>query len=267
MSTPTYEVFAIKYAERGNWRRNAFQGGDAHDGPLAMNYFVWLIKNDQRTVIVDLGMTAEIAAKRKRTYLRSPVEGLRQMGVRVEEVRDVIVTHLHYDHVGTYADFPNARFHVQDDEMSYATGRYMQFQRFKHGYEVDDVVGMVRLVYENKVAFCNGEDEVVPGITIHRIGGHTMGCQCVRVFTKRGWIVLASDCSHYYENFESMRAYGSLQNVGEQLIGFQTMQKLAESPQHIIPGHDPMVMQRYSAPASQFEGFVVRLDTAPNKQA
>lgn len=263
MTLPTYEVFAIKYAERENWRRNAFQGGDAHDGPLAMNYFVWVVRNSERTVVVDLGMTAEIAARRKRNYLLNPRDGLQRLGMRTDDVKDVIVTHLHYDHVGTYADYPHATFHVQDDEVNYATGRYMQFPRFKHGYEVDDVVGIIRLVYQNRVAFHNGTEDIVPGISVHRIGGHTMGMQCVRVFTKRGWMVLASDCSHYYENFEMGRPYSSLVNVGEQAIGFQTMRKLAESTQHIIPGHDPLVMKRYAAPAPEFEGVIVQLDVAP----
>lgn len=263
MSLPTYEVFAIKYAERENWRRNAFQGGDAHDGPLPMNYFVWLVRNKDRTVVVDLGMTAQIAAKRKRNYLRSPVETLREFGVAPEDVQDVVITHLHYDHVGTYDEFPNATFHLQDDEMSYATSRYMQFPRFRHGYEVDDVVGIVRLVYKNRVAFHAGDEDLAPGIGLYRIGGHTMGLQCVRVFTERGWMVLASDCSHYYENIETGRPYSSLVNVGEQLLGFQKMKKLAESVKHIIPGHDPQVMERYSPPSAKFNGIAVRLDAAP----
>jgi glyoxylase-like metal-dependent hydrolase (beta-lactamase superfamily II) len=263
MNIPTYEVYAIKYAERDNWRRNAFQGGDAHDGPLAMNYFVWLVRNAERTLVVDLGMTAEVAVRRKRNFLLSPREGLLRLGVRSEEVHDVIVTHLHYDHVGTYADFPNAQFHIQDDEMAYATGRFMQFARFKHGYEVDEVAGMVRLVYQDRVSFHNGTEEIFPGVSLHRIGGHTMGMQCVRVFTRRGWIVLASDCSHYYENFEKRRPYSSLFHVGEQALGFEIMHKLADSPRHIIPGHDPQVMTRYAAPAPEFEGVVVQLDVAP----
>jgi glyoxylase-like metal-dependent hydrolase (beta-lactamase superfamily II) len=263
MNVPTYEIFAVKYAERENWRRNAFQGGDAHDGPLAMNYFVWLVRNAERTIVVDLGMTAEVAVRRKRNYLLNPRDGLMRLGVRCEDVQDVIVTHLHYDHVGTYADYPNAKFHVQDDEMTYATGRYMQFGRFRHGYEIDDIVGMVRLVYQNRIAFHNGADEIAPGISVHRIGGHTMGMQCVRVFTRRGWVVLASDCSHYYENFEMRRPYSSLFHVGEQAVGFETMHKLADSPRHIVPGHDPLVMMRYAAPAPEFEGVVVQLDVAP----
>lgn len=263
MTLPTYEAYAIRYAERDNWRRNAFQGGDPHDGPMGMDYFVWVIRNPERTIVVDMGMTEAMAARRKRNFLRAPRDGLAMLGVDATKVPDVVVSHLHYDHVGTFADFPAARFHLQEDEMRYATGKYMKYGRFRHGYEVDDVVGMVRLVYDNRVEFHAGAAEIAPGVSVHRIGGHTMGCQCVRVHTARGWVVLASDCSHYYENFETNRFYSSLFNVGEQGDGFQTMRALAASPQHIIPGHDPLVMKRYPAPSRELQGIVVRLDVQP----
>jgi len=262
---PEYEVFAVRYAERDGWRRNAFQGGDPHDGPLGMDYFVWVVRNAERTYVVDLGFTREIAAKRKRNFIRAPREGLAMLGVDAARVSEVIVSHMHYDHVGTYADFPQASFHVQEDEMRYATGKYMKYGRFKHGYEVEDVVGMVRLVYDDRVRFHAGTSELAPGVSIHRIGGHTMGCQCVRVNTSRGWVVLASDCSHYYENFEKNRFYGSLFNVGEQGDGFETMRALASSQRHIVPGHDPLVMKRYPAASGELEGIAVRLDAEPGE--
>jgi glyoxylase-like metal-dependent hydrolase (beta-lactamase superfamily II) len=262
---PEYEVFAVRYAERDGWRRNAFPGGDPHDGPLGLDYFVWVARNAERTIVVDLGFTREIAAKRKRNFIRPPREGLAMLGVDTGSVRDVIVTHMHYDHVGTYADFAHAQFRLQEDEMDYATGKYMKYGRFRHGYEIEDVVGMVRLVHDDRVQFHSGAGDVAPGISVHRIGGHTKGCQCVRVHTRRGWVVLASDCSHYYENFEKNRFYSSLFNVGEQGDGFELMRRLASSPQHIVPGHDPLVMKRYCAPAKELNGIVVRLDEQPEQ--
>ena len=89
--------------------------------------------------------------------------------------------------------------------MNFATGRYMRHGRFNHGYEVDDVVGMVKLVFKDRVRFHAGSAELAPGISVHHIGGHTAGLQCVRVATARGWLVLASDSSHYYEHMETGR--------------------------------------------------------------
>ena len=147
--------------------------------------------------------------------------------------------------------------------MSYATGRYMRHTRFNHGYEVDDVVGMVRLVFKDRVRFHSGSAELAPGISVHHIGGHTAGLQCVQVATARGRVVLASDTSHYYEHMETGRVFPTAFHVGEMVEGYDKLRALAESPQHIIPGHDPLVMERYPPPSRDLEGIVVRLDVPP----
>jgi glyoxylase-like metal-dependent hydrolase (beta-lactamase superfamily II) len=259
-----YEVFAIKYATRGARRTSNFMGGDPHDAPMPMDYYVWLIRNNERAIVVDTGFSREMAQKRERTYFRTPGEGLALLGVDASKVTQVILTHLHYDHVGTFQDFPAAQFHLQDDEMQYATGRYMRHARFGHGYEIEDVVGMVRLVYKDRVTFHSGIGHVAPGISVHRIGGHTHGLQSVRVRTKRGWLVIASDASHYYEHMETNRCFPTCFHVGEMVDGYAILRELAESEQHIIPGHDPLVMERYPAPSAELSGIAVRLDVAPN---
>ena len=183
MSPDIYEVYAVKYATRDGTRSGNFIGGDPHDAPMPMDYFVWLIRNAERTFVVDTGFSEDMARQRKRTFLRTPSEGLALLGVEAATVQDVIITHMHYDHVGTFFDFPAARFHLQDAEMSFATGRYMRHGRFNHSFEVEDVVGMVRLVFEDRVRFHSGAAELAPGISVHHIGGHTAGLQCVRVAT------------------------------------------------------------------------------------
>ncbi len=267
MTLPTYELFAIKYAERDARRTNHFLGGDPHDAPMPMDYFVWLIRNDQRTIVLDVGFTAQVGERRKRVHLRPPAAGLAKLGVNAATVRDVIVSHMHYDHVGTSHDFPQARFHLQDDELAFVTGRPMCHHHMRHSYEVEDVVGMVRMLYEERVQFHDRDDELAPGVTLHRIGGHTIGLQSVRVHTKRGWVVLASDASHYYEHFEKGRVFPTVYNVAETLEGYDKLRRLAESPQHIVPGHDPLVMRRYPAVTRELEGIAVRLDAPPKHDA
>jgi glyoxylase-like metal-dependent hydrolase (beta-lactamase superfamily II) len=175
-------------------------------------------------------------------------------------VKDVVITHLHYDHVGNFDLFPAATLHLQELEMRYATGRYMGHECFRGAYEVEDVVGMVRRVYEDRVRFHDGDAEIAPGISVHLIGGHTMGLQAVRVATRRGWVVLASDASHFYANLEQVRPFPIVWSVADMVDGYAKLRRLAESPAHIIPGHDPLVMQRYSAPSKALEGIAVRLD-------
>ncbi|MBC7436743.1 MAG: N-acyl homoserine lactonase family protein [Bdellovibrionales bacterium] len=260
---PEYEVFAIRYATRPGSRSAFFMGGDPHDAPMPMDYYVWLVRGAGRVVVVDTGFGAEVAARRGRTLLRLPVEGLALLDVDAATVADVIITHLHYDHVGTFDSFPAARFHLQDDEMAYATGRHMRHKQFNHGYEVDEVVGMVRMVYKDRVQFHAGTAELAPGLSVHRVGGHTHGLQCVRVHTRRGWVVLASDASHFYEHFEKKRVFPTMFNVGEAVEGYDMLQSLARSPQHVVPGHDPLVMQRYPAVSPALAGIAVRLDADP----
>jgi glyoxylase-like metal-dependent hydrolase (beta-lactamase superfamily II) len=265
MTTENYEVYAIKYATRNAERRDHFVGGDPHDAPMPMDYFVWLIRNAARTIVVDTGFTREVGEARKRTFLRAPAAGLALLGVDTAQVKDVIITHMHYDHVGTFHDFPQAQFHLQDEEMAFVTGRQMRHTRFRHSMEVENVVGMVRLVFGDRVSFYRGDAELAPGVSMHHIGGHTPGLQCVRVMTQRGWLVLASDATHYYEHFETDRCFVTVFNVGDTLEGYDKLRRLAASPKHIIPGHDPLVMQRYPAASAALDGIAVRLDSDPIK--
>lgn len=264
--TPAYEIYALRYATRAAKRKDHFIGGDPHDSPMPMDYFLWLIRGDGRTIVVDTGFTAEVAKQRGRTFLVEPVDLLRKLGVEPETVSDVILTHLHYDHAGNLTQFPKAAFHIQEEEVSYSTGKYMCFHRFRHGYEVNDVVDLVRLVYRDRVHFYNGEAQLAPGISLHRIGGHSAGLQCVRVHTARGWVVLASDTTHFYENMDSHRPFPTVFHVGDMLEGFETLKRLADSRDHIIPGHDPEVMAIYPPASEALAGSIARLDVAPRKE-
>jgi glyoxylase-like metal-dependent hydrolase (beta-lactamase superfamily II) len=255
-----YEVYAIKYAHHARTAKENFLGGDPHDGPMPMDYFVWLVRGEGRVVVVDTGFNAAVATKRGRRVTLPVEEGLRRMGVEAGSVRDVVITHLHYDHVGNFDLFAQATFHLQDLEMQYATGRCMGVEAMRHAYEVEDVVGMVRRVYAGRVRFHSGEGEVAPGLTLHHVGGHTMGLQVVRVATRRGWVVLASDASHYYANMEQGRPFPIVYNVGDMVEGWRRARALATSEDHVIPGHDPLVLARYASPSKDLEGTVARLD-------
>ncbi|HSA72136.1 MAG TPA: N-acyl homoserine lactonase family protein [Burkholderiales bacterium] len=255
-----YEVYALKYAHHARRASENFIGGDPHDGPMPLDYFVWLIRGHGREIVVDTGFSAAMAAKRGRDHLRCPTEGLKLLGTDSNSVREVIITHLHYDHVGNFDMFPRATLHLQDLEMRYATGRYMGHECFRGAYEVEDVVGMVRRVYENRVQFHDGDAEIAPGVSVHLIGGHTMGLQVVRVATRRGAVVLASDASHFYANMEQTRPFPIVWSVADMVDGYRKLRSLADSAEHIIPGHDPLVLERYPAPSSSLQGIAVRLD-------
>jgi glyoxylase-like metal-dependent hydrolase (beta-lactamase superfamily II) len=124
-------------------------------------------------------------------------------------------------------------------------------------------VAMVRKVFDGRVMFHDGEDEIAPGVTVHHIGGHSKGLQSVRVQTERGAVVLASDASHLYAHFREGKVFPVTYNVADTLEGYQTLRRLAESENHIVPGHDPIVLTRYPAARPGLEDWVVRLDVRP----
>ncbi len=264
IAEPEYELYAIRYATREARRSDHFIGGDPHDGPMAMDYFVWVARGGGRTFVIDTGFNAEVGQKRKRTFLRCPVETLGALGIDADTVADVILTHLHYDHSGNFDRFPKARFHLQERELAYATGRYMQYPRLAHSFEVEDVCGIVRLNYARRVVFYNGDAELAPGITLHAASGHSAGLQFVCVNTRRGRVVVASDVSHFYENMASERPFTTALHIGGMLEGFDRLIALAPDESHIVPGHDPLVMKLYPAASPELEGAVVRLDVPPS---
>ena len=134
-----FEVFAIKYGERPARRPEHFLGGDRHDVPMPMDYFVWAAVGGSGTWVVDTGFDKADGEGRGRTFLRSAAEGLALVGIDATEVTDVILTHLHYDHVGGFEQFPRARFHLQDREMAFATGRHMTRRALRHAFTAEQV--------------------------------------------------------------------------------------------------------------------------------
>jgi glyoxylase-like metal-dependent hydrolase (beta-lactamase superfamily II) len=259
----TYEIYAIKYGHHERKAAENFIGGDPHDVSMPLDYFVWAIVGNDRTILIDTGFDATMAAKRQRRITKPVGEGLAAIGIQADTIETIIVSHLHYDHTGNYDLFPRARYHLQDCEMAYATGRCMCHAELRKPFEADDVTAMVRKVFEDRVTFHDGAGEVAPGVSVHHIGGHSRGLQCVRVATRRGPVVIASDTTHLYAHFEQGRVFPIVHNVAEVLEGYATLRRLAASPAHVIPGHDPLVMKRYPAARAGLEDWAVRLDAEP----
>ena len=262
--TPMYQLYAVRYAHNALAKRSTnFLGSDPHDAPMPLDYFVWAIKGPDRTFILDTGFDPDMARRRNREHLRSPAIGLKAIGIDPDQIEDVLISHMHYDHCGNYELFPHARYHLQDREMAFCTGRCMCHAGLRVAFEEDDVVAMIRKLFAGRVRFHDGAEEIAPGLSVHHVGGHSKGLQVARVWTRRGWMVLAADASHFYANMQEGRAFPILHNLEETLEGYETLRKLASKPDNIIPGHDPLVTSRYPAAASGLEGIVVRLDADP----
>lgn len=243
MAHAPYRIYAVRYAHRQCTTSECFYG-DYHASPMAMDYFVWALTNGTETVVVDLGFTEAVGTRRGRQFLRCPGKGLAALGIDCTAVQHVILSHFHYDHVGNYALFPHATFYVQDAEMAFYTGRHASLGGFRHSIEVDDVCALVRLNYEGRLAFVDGSREIVPGIAVHHVGGHTAGMQIVTVTHARGQAVVASDASHYYRNFSERSPFNTLHDLPRMYAAFATIRELASSEDLVLPGHDPLVLER-----------------------
>lgn len=263
MTEPEFEIYAIKYAERMGIRGKTFMDGDPHEAPTPMDYFIWVLKSPERTIVVDVGMNRAEGERRERTFLRCPSDGLRLIGIDPETVADVIISHMHYDHAGNLELFPNATFHIQDSEMAYVTGRAMTHKRLRHSFCLPDVIQMVSLVYGDRVLFHDGDEALFPGIKLHAMPGHARGLQSVAVNTARGTVMVASDAAHYYEGFLDEQIYMTHENVFDMVESYRKLRRLATSDAHIIPGHDPDVLKRYPALRDDLQGIVARVDVAP----
>ena len=259
IETSDYNVYAVKYATRDARSGEHFHGHDLHDVPMPMDYFVWAAVSAEHTVVVDAGFTAEVAARRGRKHLRCPTEGLEALGIDCARVPYVILTHLHYDHVGNLEKFPEATYVVQEAEMAFWTGRYAGRDHFRTIVEVDDIAYLVRENFEGRLRFVAGSEEIVPGIEVHRTGGHSAGLQVVRVKTARGSVVLASDATHFYANIEQDRPYSIVSDLPRMYGAFDLVRALADSSAHLVPGHDPLVMERFPAAGKNLEGVAVRI--------
>ena len=262
MENPQYEIFALRYAhfaDRTQGSNLIFP--DDHAAPMPLDFFVWAIRGGGRTIVLDTGFDAAAAARRGRTMLRSPLDALRGIGIDPAEVRDVVLSHMHWDHAGNWEGFPAAKFHVQDAEMAYCTGRCMCHEPLRRPFDVEYVTTAVRHVFQDRVKFHNGTAEIAPGITVHLVGGHSGGLQIMRVPTARGWVVLASDATHFWRNIRTRNPFTLLHNLEAMLEGWVRCEELADGPDHIIPGHDPEVARRFPAVSGQPDSF--RLDLPP----
>jgi len=268
MASPeSYQIFALRYAEKGERSRqeNFLQPVDAHDAPMPLDFYLWVLKSERRTIVVDTGFDHAEAARRDRRVMRLPAEALATIGVDAASVEDVIITHLHYDHAGTLGAFERARFHLQESEMQFATGRWMLDDAERHAYSADHVAEMVHRVFEKRVAFHGEDGEAAPGVTVHRMPGHTMGMQAVRVRTRRGHVLLASDASHFYEHWIRRVPFAICWSPSDLMRSYERFEQLAQSEDHVIPGHDPLVRTLYPPVSRELGTEVVRLDETPLK--
>ena len=246
-SKPMYEVYAVRYATLANFPVAALVQGAERNRKLDIAMIVWLVRGNGRTILIDSGFyrTQFLDQWKPKNFLK-PSEALAQFGVKPEDVTDVIITHMHWDHADGMDLFPNARIWLQKDEYTYYTGEAWQQKNTHGGIAPDDVLAAVKLNLEGRVGLVNGDaQEIFPGITCYIGGKHTFQSQYVGVNSKEGTVILASDNMYLYENLDKHLPIAQTLDAASNLRAQDRMKELAAKPSLIIPGHDPAEFERF----------------------
>jgi glyoxylase-like metal-dependent hydrolase (beta-lactamase superfamily II) len=259
----TYEALAVRYGSRGGVTRNdyylRFQTYGEPDRDMTMDYFFWVLRGPEETILVDAGWDPEVAARRGRELHISPAEAMERLGVRADTVSRVVLTHLHWDHTGNLDRFPEAELVVQERELDFwgsPMGRRLQFAAHAEQSDIDHVLEADR---DGRVRRLRGDAELGPGLEARLVGGHSPGQTILLVETEAGPVVLASDAIHYYEEMERDWPCSLLVDVAETYAGYELLRELEAGGRKIVAGHDPLVMERFPRVDGDLAEHVVRL--------
>jgi len=248
---PEYEVFAIKYATIPDFRVSGLVAGADKDRKMDIAMMIWLIRGNGHTILFDSGFYREQFFRQwKVADFVKPSEAIAHAGLKPEDITDVIISHMHWDHADGIDLFPKARIWLQKDELEYYSGSAWQARNTHGGIDPDDVLAAVKLNLQGRVGLVNGDaQEILPGITCYTGGKHTYASQFITVNSAAGTIVLASDNMYLYENLEKHVPIAATLDADSNLRAQDRMKQLATNPRLIIPGHDPAVMTKFTETA------------------
>lgn len=263
VSKPEYDVYALLYGSHVERQHadNFISPPNSISVPKALYFYAWLILGHGRKVMVDTGFSFEVGARRSRQVDVQPVDLLLRFGLQPDDITDLIISHMHYDHAGNLARYPNARLHVQARELEFCTGPLMQHRALNKSYELGDIQYLLECLWKGRVHFIEGDAQVLPGVDLVLNGGHTAGLQYVKVATARGDIVLASDAIHFYDHLISHTPFPIVHDVGLMLDGYRRIRETVADITHIVPGHDPAVAALF--PCMGDEKRILSLHHAP----
>ena len=252
-----HEVYGVKFGSNAHGTRGRYFLGPAAepaDEPMPIDYFVWVIRSELGDLVLDAGWTAETNGGRPRTLIENPGEALRRLGVDLASVRTVILSHFHNDHVGDLEAFPAATFVGQRAEYDHWNDADVWESEWAHHGEPSDIARLVELHGAGRLELVDGDTEVIDGVTLVHVGGHTPGSQVVVVRTKGGTVVLAADSAHFFENVEFDHPFAVHTDLPEYVAAMQRMRELGS----VTPGHDPALLERFDA-VPGLEGRAVRV--------
>jgi glyoxylase-like metal-dependent hydrolase (beta-lactamase superfamily II) len=250
VSAPVYEVYAIRYASIPFKVSGLVAGADT-SRRLDIAMMVWLMKGpDGRIVLMDAGFKRDDLIQRwKPVNYMTPAAAVERFGVRPEAVTDIIISHVHWDHLDGADLFPNARIWIQREEYEHhidSAGK-----RLANAIDTADATMLYKMKLAGRVMLADGDaKEIIPGITVYIGGKHTFQSQYAGVNTTSGIVVLASDNVYLYENLEKHVPIAQTLDAASNLAAQERMTHIASNPRLIVPGHDPAVFERFPLPGN-----------------
>jgi glyoxylase-like metal-dependent hydrolase (beta-lactamase superfamily II) len=259
-----YEVLAVRYWSRPATRSEVYLNFRLYgepDAEIGMDYFLWVVRNPRRTIVVDTGFSPAAAGRRGLVSALAPTAALAGLGIDPAAVTQVVATHGHYDHVGNLGEFPAADVFMARREYEFWTGPLGSRVQFAWTAEPEDIGQLQRIRAEGRLTLFDGEHAPAPGIELIEVGGHTPGQAVAAVTTDGGHAVIASDAVHYYEELERDWAFGVAADLPQLYRAYDQLRELAgEAGTVIVAGHDPEVFTRF--PGRGEAGHVVRIGGA-----
>jgi glyoxylase-like metal-dependent hydrolase (beta-lactamase superfamily II) len=261
--TVEYEVIAVRYGTLLARRSALYLHWDAYGEPDSderLDYFFYVLRHADDTIVIDTGFHPDEGERRGRTLLRRPSDALSDLGVDPADVSLVIVSHLHYDHIGNLDLFPRARLQVPERELSFWTSDMARHPQFARHIDPASISHLIALDRERRVDRYDGPQELAPGIRAITVAGHSPGQQVFVVKTAGGPLVLASDAAHFYEELEHDRPFAVVVNLVDMYKAYATLRQLREElDAEVVPGHDPRVTERFEGLPGSPAGLAFRL--------
>jgi glyoxylase-like metal-dependent hydrolase (beta-lactamase superfamily II) len=246
-----YEVYAVRFGTIPDFAVSGLVAGADRSRRLDIPVMVWVIKSPERVVLVDSGFYRDrfVQQWKVRDFVK-PSDAIGAIGLKAEDVTDIIISHMHWDHADGADLFPKARVWIQRDEYQYYTGEAWQRPNGHGGVFAEDVQAIVGINTQGRVRFVEGDaQEILPGITCYTGGKHTYASQFVSVTTAEGTVVLTSDNVYLYENIDKHAAIAQTLDAASNLKAQERAVSLASDRRLIVPGHDPEVFTRYTSVA------------------
>ncbi|HXC42510.1 MAG TPA: N-acyl homoserine lactonase family protein [Candidatus Dormibacteraeota bacterium] len=249
-SKSTYEVYAIRYATLPGFPVSDLVAGAEPGRKLDIAMMIWLVRGNGHNILVDSGFYHDRFFKDWEVKnFTKPSDTLVRLGLKPEDITDVLITHMHWDHADGMDLFPNARIWIQKDELQYYAGQAWQSKDTHGGIDEEDVLTLVKLNTQGRIGLVDGDaQQIIPGVTCYIGGKHTFQSQYVGVQTAAGTVVLASDNMYLYENLERHVPIAATLDAASNLRAQDRMKQIATRPELIIPGHDPAVFTKFPNP-------------------